>query len=113
MDNKSKLDGKKNREIPKGDSLGKSTLMDERFYGEIKQINKNLEKLNKKMEKKLSWRRNLLVAIWAGLGTVVGATIVAGILISIFSSMIDSVEDIPILNDIVESVDLKEKINGE
>lgn len=43
-----------------------------------------------------------------GIATALGATIVAGLLIGILARTIDSFHDVPILSDIIESIQLEE-----
>lgn len=71
----------------------------------IKTINKlqeNIANLNKKYKREHSFKFNFVMSIVRGVGTAIGATIIAGILIAILSKTIDSVNDVPILNKLVE-----------
>jgi len=62
----------------------------------LKEIQRQLEKINS------PWRR-FTMGILQGLGTAIGATLVAGILIIILNQVVRSVNDIPILNKIIPS----------
>lgn len=55
------------------------------------QLNRNLERLNKNLEKDLSWRRSILMSIAKGATGAIGATIVAGILIAILTHLLGGV----------------------
>jgi len=76
-------------------------------------INKNLVKLTKQMERLNSFKFSLLRGIMTGVGTAIGATIVAAILITILGRLIQSVEDVPILNDIIKSTNIDSVIKED
>lgn len=78
------------------------------FADKKEELNKNLEELNKRIEKQNSLKFIILRGIVYGVSTVIGASIVAGIVISILSATIDSVEEVPILNTIVEEIPVEE-----
>jgi hypothetical protein len=72
-----------------------------------------LAKLTKQMANANSYWKIFLRGIVAGIGTALGATIIAGLLVAFLASVVDSVDDIPILNNIVQSSNLKELLNGD
>lgn len=55
------------------------------------ELNKNLTKLNKNLEKDLSWGRSILMGIVKGAAGAIGATIVAGILIAILTHLLGGI----------------------
>lgn len=67
--------------------------------------NDSISLLNKNIEKSISFRRNFFLSIVKGVGSFLGATIVAGILLGILSTVIDSVDDVPVLNKIVSTIE--------
>lgn len=73
---------------------------------QTKQLIKNLESLNEELEKSNSVH-NLGLSIVKGVGTLIGATIVATLLLGILSQIIQSANDIPILNKVIDT----EKVN--
>ncbi len=72
-----------------------------------------LEKLNSNLQKEVSPVRRFIMAVIQGVGTIIGATIVAGIVLGVLSETVDSVDDIPILNKILDSEDLKDIVNKD
>lgn len=76
---------------------------------EIK-LEKVLKRIDQNLKKEVSFRHNFMLGVIRGVGTVIGATIVAGFVIMILSQLIKSVDDIPILNTILSSEELKELI---
>ena len=67
----------------------------------IKELNKNIKDLNLVIKRANSFRYVFFRGILWGLGSVIGATVVAVIIIAILSRIIQSVNDIPILNNII------------
>lgn len=55
------------------------------------EFNKNLKRLNKNLEKDLSWGRSILMSIVKGAAGAIGATIIAGILIAILGHFLGGV----------------------
>lgn len=66
-------------------------------------LNIQLIALNKKIEQQLSFKRSIMMSVLNGAGYALGATIVAGIIITILTWTIQSVQDVPILNKIMLS----------
>lgn len=56
-----------------------------------RQLNHNLERLNKNLEKELSWGRSVLLSIAKGAAGAIGATIIAGILIALLTHFLGGV----------------------
>lgn len=73
------------------------------------ELNKNLTKLNKNIEKQLSFKFILLKGVVYGVATVIGASVVAGIVLSILSKTIDSVDDIPLIEDVVDEIEIEKQ----
>lgn len=71
-------------------------MADSEFKEEILEIRKQLEKLN-------SYPQVFLKGLITGIGTVIGATIVAGLLLSALSRVVSSIDDIPILNEVLNA----------
>lgn len=70
----------------------------------IEELNQNIEKLIVVVKRANSFRYVFLRGVFWGLGSVVGATIIAVVIIAIFSNIIQSVNDIPILNNITSNL---------
>lgn len=68
-----------------------------------KDSKKQLLSLNKYLEKLTDPKKIFLFGIVRGLGAAVGATIVAGLLFWILSRAFTTVEDVPVLKDLVEN----------
>jgi hypothetical protein len=63
-------------------------------------LNKNLTQLNKNIERQTSLKFIVIRGIVTGLATVVGASIVAGIVFSVLSNTVGDVENVPLVGDI-------------
>ncbi len=66
-------------------------------------VRPDFDKYAHELEKLTSFKRNFLLSIVKGVGTAIGATLIAGIVLSIFFSVIDTVDDVPIIKDIIKS----------
>ena len=70
----------------------------------IEELNQNIENLIIVIKRANSFSFVFLRGVLWGLGSVVGATIVAVIIIAILSNIIQSINDVPILNNIVNNL---------
>lgn len=68
---------------------------------EVNQLNENLTKLNKNLDRQNSLIRNFIISIFRGVGYFIGVTIVASIIVFILSQTIKSIVDISLLEDVV------------
>ncbi len=71
---------------------------------EIEELNQNIEKLIIVIKRANSLYYVILRGVLWGFGSVVGATFVAVIIIAILSSVIQTVNDVPILNNVINSL---------
>lgn len=75
------------------------------FRNQVKvdELNKNFEELNNNLNKYTSYWKVFLRGLVRGVSTVIGATIFAGIIISIIAKLLSQIDilDLPIWNDIV------------
>ena len=70
----------------------------------IKELNQNIENLIIVIKRANSFYYVFLRGVLWGLGSVIGATVVAVIIIAILSSVIQSINDVPILNKIINNL---------
>ena len=70
----------------------------------IEELNQNIENLIVVIKRANSFHYVFLRGVLWGLGSVVGATIIAVVIIAILSNIIQSVNDIPILNNITSNL---------
>ncbi len=68
---------------------------------EIKNLSHRILELDKKIEKQISFKWNILLSIAKGAGYAVGATLFAALLISVLNWAIQSAVDIPILKQLL------------
>lgn len=61
--------------------------------------------LNEKLDKLVSYKQVLLRGIIRGVGIAIGTTIVAAIVFAILSAVVSTVDDVPILREVIQSVD--------
>lgn len=73
-----------------------------------KEDKKTIEEINEKLSRMISFRFIFFKGIINGLATFLGATIVAAFVLAVLSRFIDSVEDVPVLEDVVDSVELSD-----
>lgn len=71
---------------------------------EIKKLTAQLKLLT---SKKQTFARGLIT----GIATALGATIIAGIFIAILGRVVNSVEDVPLLRDLIETINLKDLVD--
>lgn len=69
---------------------------------EIKKLNKNIKELNIKVEKSISFKRNILLSIFKGFGTVIGGTIVVAILFTIVARILQYLGGFPYLQELLD-----------
>lgn len=74
------------------------------------ELNKNLKRLNRNLEKENSVARNIWMGIIKGAAGAVGATLVAGIILTILARTLDSAKDISILKPFLGSGKIQESI---
>ncbi len=70
----------------------------------IKELNQNIENLIIVIKRANSFYYVFLRGVLWGLGSAVGATAVAVIIVAILSSIIRSINDVPILNNIINNL---------
>lgn len=70
---------------------------------QLQRLLENLEKLNKHIEKQISWRQRFLFSIVQGFGVVLGGSIVAYIIISLLVEALKQVNYIPFINMLFDS----------
>lgn len=70
----------------------------------LKELNKNIQDLSREIKKANAFHFIFLRGILWGLGSALGATVVAVILVTILSRIIQSVNDVPILNNILNNL---------
>jgi len=71
----------------------------------IEELNENIEKLIAVIKRANSFHYVFLRGVLWGLGSVVGAAFVAVIIVAILSSVIQSINDVPILNNIINNLE--------
>lgn len=70
----------------------------------IEELNQNIENLIVVIKRANSFNYVFLRGVLWGLGSVIGATLVAVIIIAILSNIIQSINDIPILNNTINNL---------
>lgn len=76
---------------------------EQKLEEEIKTLSHRIFELDKKIERGISFKWNVLLSIAKGAGYAIGATIVAALLISFLNWTIQSTGDVPILQQLLES----------
>ncbi len=70
----------------------------------IEELNQNIENLTLALKRSNSFYDVFARGVLWGLGSAVGATVIAVIVISILSNIIQTVNDVPILNNIMNNL---------
>ena len=71
---------------------------------ESDKLDNNISRLNKNLEKLTSFPRIFFVSILQGVGGIIGATIVAGVILFVLSRFIVTIEQIPVVGPWVKTV---------
>ena len=69
-----------------------------------KTLEKNIEKFNDKLERLTDIKWVVLLGIARGLGFTVGASVVAALLLWVLSQALETVDQVPVLDTIIEHV---------
>jgi len=69
-----------------------------------------LRSIDKKLAKQTSKKDNFKLGIIRGVGTAIGATVIATIALTIAAKVIDSVDDVPIIEDIIDRTNIDEAV---
>jgi hypothetical protein len=77
----------------------------------LEMLNKNMEVLNKSISRSNSFGRNILLSLLKGVGTALGAGIVAAVVIAILARSIKTLADVPIIGSLVESSQVEQYIS--
>lgn len=75
-------------------------------------MNHNLVKVAKQLEKANSFKLLFIRGIIMGVGTAIGATIIAGIVIAMLVKFLNVAESFPILNDLLKQSNIQEMIES-
>jgi len=81
--------------------MPKDTHKNQQLNQEIKTLTKEIKLLN-------SFPRRLALGVVTGVGTAIGATIVASVVIAILAQAIQSINDVPILNKLIQSQEIQQ-----
>jgi len=64
--------------------------------------------LNQRLQKKTSFKYLFAFAIVQGIGYVIGATLIAGLMVAIVARLVVTIDDVPFLNQIITSEQMQE-----
>lgn len=78
-----------------------------------KTLEQELKRLNERLDRANSPKWEFIRGLAKGIGVAIGATIVAGILISILARTIHTVEDIPLIGDIIQKTQVEQIITNQ
>ena len=92
------------------ESLSKKQLTDK--AGPIARIGRDVEEINHNLRKLTSYKEAFKHGIIRGLGVAIGATIVAAVAFAIFNVLIDSVNDLPLIRDIINQTNVQEAVDN-
>lgn len=70
----------------------------------LTKLNENIDRLNHNIERQTSFKFLILKGLVYGVSVVIGTTILAGILFSLFNLTFGSAENIPLIGDFAEEI---------
>ena len=70
---------------------------------EVESLTEQIRKLNAKLYKQTTPKYVFIHALVAGIGSAVGATLIAGMVIAVLAQTIHTIEDVPIIGNIVRN----------
>lgn len=70
-----------------------------------KNTSKQMTELNEKLDQLLSYKQVFIRGIIRGVAIAIGTTIVAAIILSVLGALFDPFDNLPILRDIVQTVE--------
>lgn len=73
-------------------------------------LEKKIEELTKQIKRQNSLRRNFLISVLKGFAGALGATVVFGIAVALVFQIVRSIDYVPILNNILNSMAIEEFI---
>ncbi len=79
-------------------------------------LGRDIRKLERRMADFVDFKQTFLRGLINGVATAIGATIIFGLIITILGRLVTGVEDVPILNDIIQQLELRETVaprNGQ
>lgn len=76
-------------------------------------LHKSVDKLNKSITRHNSLRRTFVIGVVNGVGTVIGATVVAGVVLLILSSFIHTIDQIPLLGELIRSSQIEHALDKQ
>lgn len=79
---------------------------------EVESLTEQVRKLNTKLYKQTTAKYVFLHALIAGIGSAIGATIIAGMVIGILAQTIHTIEDVPIVGNIVRNKLIQSQFNN-
>ncbi len=68
----------------------------------------DVTRLTELMEKRVSFWHNFLMGIVNGVGSVIGATLIGGVVVGLILSNIDKLEEIPFLDELINPSEVEE-----
>lgn len=72
-----------------------------------------LSELNQRLEKQNSKWENFKLGLIRGAATAIGATLIAAIALTLLMRVINTVDDVPIIRDIIQETSVKETIEEQ
>lgn len=71
-----------------------------------------LKKVNSNLSKQISFKRGFLLSMIQGIGTAVGATLIAGIVIALLYQFIISIDTLPLIQKLFPQPTLQQLLNS-
>ncbi len=75
---------------------------------QLQDLENQLTILNQRLQKKTSFKYLFAFAIVQGIGYVIGATLIAGLMVAIVARLVVTIDDVPFLNQIITSEQMQE-----
>ena len=79
---------------------------------QIDELNENLEELTKEIDESNSNQKSFIKGLFLGVGSTLGATIIAAMIIAALVWLLNIFQDVPFVNDIIDWLNIKQYIEG-
>ncbi len=86
-------------------------MEEEKTKEQIEELNENLEHLNQEIEETNSKKNSFIKGIFMGVGTTLGATIIAALILTILVWIFKTFENVPLIGDILQWLNIEQYIN--
>jgi len=78
----------------------------------IEKLEKTIKRVEKRLKRAVSFKFLFLRGIVVGVGTAIGATIIAAIVIGILATIVNTLDKVPVIDQIIERTGIHEAMES-